>query len=232
MRGELFHFTSQNITNLAVFIMRTDNGTHTGVLHRDRGTLFVLDLLWHEALRSRPCRDEFACVVPNIDEDAKNDVAALCRLINTRQQNPDPTRRYLIPYAFRFGNNVRFNIQSGELMLGDGLGLTCSTFVLAVFESARVPLIDLNGWKERPKDEERHRSLLEQMRSGIPPNILPAEPGHVQRVEKELPCIRVRPEEVAAAGMSDDPPANFYQVEAAGRWILSHLTNGAEQANI
>jgi len=51
----------------------------------------------------------------------------------------------------------------------------------------------------------------------------PAEADHVDRVRKELPCIRVRPEEVAATGMFDDLPATFSQLEPAGEWILQRL---------
>ena len=127
---------------------------------------------------------------------------------------------------------MRFNSANGELMLGDGLGLNCSTFVLTVFESAKVPLVDFNGWEIRPDDEISQRALLEKMRTGIPPNIPPAPPQHVQKVEAELPCFRVRPEEIAAAGMGDDPPANFDQAERGGRWILSLLTEGVEQLGI
>ena len=118
-------------------------------------------------------------------------------------------------------------------MLLDGLGLTCSTFVLTVFESVYLPLIDFDTWENRADDNERHDRLLEKMRDGIPAHgIPPAEPQHVSAVAADLPCIRVRPEEVAAAGMSDSRRAAFLQAERGGRWILEILTPEWAHASI
>jgi len=76
----------------------------------------------------------------------------------------------------------------------------------------------------RQEDNARHQVLLEKMRSGIPEfGIDPAPPEHVERVAGEFSCIRVRPEEVAAAGLFDDLPASFAQLAPAGEWILAHL---------
>jgi hypothetical protein len=232
MRGERFHFPGQNVPEIAIFVMRTDDGMHTGILHRSHGTLFVLDLLWHRRLRSGPCQRVEACVIPDLDPDEINDVTAMCRLIHARHHDPDPSRRYSIPYAFRHGKNDRFNNRTGELMLVDGLGLTCSTFVLTVFESVYLPLINFDTWENRPDDNERHQRLLDMMRNGIPPMIPPAEPEHVAAVAAQLPCIRVRPEEVAAAGMSDSRSIEFRRAERGGRWILELLTPEWAHASI
>lgn len=233
MKGEHFHFPGYLVPELAIFIMCTDDGTHTGILHRDHGTLFVLDLLWHRRLRSCACKEIQASVVPDLDPDEINDVTAMCRLIHRRNANPDPQLRLGIPYAFRHGNNDRFNAATGELMLLDGLGLTCSTFVLTVFESVKLPLIDFDTWVNREDDNVRHERLLDMMRNGIPAhNVPPAEPAHVAAVAAELPCIRIRPEEVAAAGMSDTRAVEFRQAAYGGRWILELLTPGQARAAI
>jgi hypothetical protein len=148
----------------------------------------------------------------------------MCRLIHKRYDSTSPNPNSNLPYAFRLGTNTRFNRQNGELMLGDGLGLTCSTFVLSVFESVGVPMVVFDGWPIRPEDDQRHETLLEMMRNGIPQyQVPPADPQHVDRVAAQLPCIRIRPEEVAATAMFDQLPATFAQLEPAGRWVLSRL---------
>src|SRR5205814_9063516 len=140
-------------------------------------------------LGSRETHEELACVVPNIDDDAKNDVAGLCRLINARNNDLDPGQRYKIPYSFRY-RKARFNVANGELMLKQGLGLNCSTFVLSVFESALAPLVDFNGWEIRPSDEFRQNDLLEKMRTGIPKyNIPPVDPQRILMMECEIPSF-------------------------------------------
>jgi hypothetical protein len=210
--------------NLAIFIMRTDDGTHTGILHRMRDVLMMQDLQWHERFRSQPCNRPSHFVVLALEAEEEHDVRAMCRLIHDRHNSGDPSSAYRMPYAFRHGNNNRFNSSTGELMLADGLGLTCSTFVLTVFESVEVPLVDFDGWEQRAEDNARHETLLDKMRNGIPKYGIPAaQPDHVDRVAAELPCIRVRPEEVAATGLFNDLPATYAQLEPAGAWILSQL---------
>jgi hypothetical protein len=228
MHGERFHFSSSAVPALAVFYLRGPGVTHTGILHRVGTQLFILDLLWHERLRSGPCEDELPCVVPELEPEEINDVTGICRLIHQRHLERLLTGGFLIPYAFRMGNNTRFSSVTGDLMLGDGLGLTCSTFVLAVFESAKVPLIDLTGWPARADDQARHQELLQMMRNGIPKLVPPADPQHVAAVAVELPCIRVRPEEAAAAGMAETVPASFSKAERGGRWILEVVTPDAQ----
>jgi len=116
---------------------------------------------------------------------------------------------------------ARFNAATGEPHLGEGVGLTCSTFVLIVFLSAGVPLVDLTNWPARPTDAPRHSDLI---------NFLTGQggdPAYIARVQAELPCSRVAPEEVAGAGMNPDlltnQPANQAFTERAARWILGLL---------
>jgi hypothetical protein len=210
--------------NLAVFIMRTGDGTHTGILHRMKGELIIQDVMWHEMFRSEPCRLRPEFVAFALEEEVENDVRGMCRLIHERQHSPDPSKRYRIPYAFRHGNANSFGRAAGELMLVDGLGLTCSTFVLTVFQSVGVPLLSFDGWKMREGDNARHETLLEKMRNGIPEfGIPPAQAEHVERVQSELPCVRVRPEEAAATALCNDHPFTFAQLTPAGEWLLAQL---------
>jgi hypothetical protein len=230
MRGERFHHSCRDVPALAIFVMRTNGGTHTGILHRNRGVLWVLDLCWHERLRSSPCRDDLACVVPDLEAEEINDLTGMCRLIDRRHQEQALTGGFLVPYAFRFNRETTFSAVTGELLLAEGVGLSCSTFVLTVFESAKVSLVDLTGWPARPEDEAQQTRLLRMMQDGIPGFAPPALPEHVERVRSELPCVRVRPEEVAASAMADDLPANFERVERGGRWIMECLTDDIQRA--
>lgn len=221
MHGDRFQFSSVNVSELAVFVMRTNGNMHVGILHRDRAVLRILDLCWHENLRADACKGDYACVIPALEPEEVNDVTAWCRLIERRR------RDQLIPYAFGYHRSTTFG-QTGELILGDGYGLTCSTFVLKVFECAKVPLIDVTNWPMRTDDQIRHTKLLQLMEKGIPGFAPPAMPEHILRVRAELPCIRVRPEEVAAAALADRLPTSFECAELGGRWILEWLTEGAQ----
>jgi hypothetical protein len=230
MHGERFYFSCQDVAAVAVFYVRKPGMIHTGILHRAAGRLFILDLLWHGLLRSHLCQEDLPCVVPDLEPEEINDVTAMCRLIQQRNIERIIAGRFTIPMAFKLGNNTRFSSVTGELMLEDGLGLTCSTFVLTVFESAKVPLIDLTDWPARPDDQVRHQDLLRAMQNGIPGFAPPVDSQHVAAVAAQLPCIRVRPEEVAAAGMAEPLAANFTKAERGGRWILELLTPDVQGA--
>jgi hypothetical protein len=213
---------------LAIFIQRTPDGSHTGILFRMNGVLIIQDLRWHEMFRSELCRHMPHFVMLGLEPEEEHNIRAMCRLIHERQNSRDPSREYRIPYAFRHGNNNRCNRNTGELMLVDGIGLTCSTFVLTIFQSVEVPLVNFDGWQHRADDEARHRALIDRMRTGFPQHgIPPASPEHVARVEGESPCIRVRPEEVAATGMFNDIPVTFEQLAPAGAWILAQIAPAA-----
>lgn len=219
MDGTRLRFSSRDVPALAIFVMVRPDGNHTGILHRSSGTLRILDLCWHECLRSSVCREDYACVVPRLEPEEENDVTAMCRLIESRNILPDPQK---IPYGIGPPNNIRFN-RDGELILEGGLGLTCSTFVLTVFESVRVPIADLTDWVVRSDDETRHTALIEMMRNGVG-QYPPADPQHVARVGASPPCIRVRPEEVAAAGLARSLPIGFDLAEPWGEWVVKSVS--------
>ena len=110
------------------------------------------------------------------------------------------------------------------MILEGGLGLTCSTFVLTLFESAGIPLADLTRWIARPGDDEQHRILIEKMRNGIPGFAPPAAAEHVARIEASLPCIRFRPVEAVAAALANELPATFELTERWGNWIYQWMS--------
>jgi hypothetical protein len=213
---------------LAIFIMRTEDGTHTGILFRMNGVLLIQDVMWHELFRSAQCPPKVPhFVMLALEPEQEHRVRMMCQLIHDRQNSRDSSSEYKIPYAFRLGND-RFNAKTAEFKLEDGLGLSCSTFVLIVFDSVYVPLVNFEGWPKREDDKKRHEALLDKMRNGIPKySIPPAKPEHVERVAAEVDCIRVRPEEVAATGLYNDLPARFAQLEPGGTWILSQIPPAA-----
>jgi len=229
MHSESLKFSGHDVPELAILITRTrDGGTHTGILCRYQGQLHVIHQAWHEMLKIAPDSGNFPCVIPNLLPEEMNDVTANCRLLILRRMQGKPRQR--LPYGFSQPQTPRIDAD-GEVILGGGAGLTCSTFVLAVFEAAKVPWIDLSDWSRREEDDARHEQLLLKMRMGIPEfGIPPAQSEHIRKVEKELPCIRVRPEEAAAPGLADRLPIGFEQAERFGHWILERLAEHSKRS--
>lgn len=112
-------------------------------------------------------------------------------------------------------------LSDGSVTLGESLGLTCATFLLALFDAAQVKLLALGSWDtdrtaERcDEDEAAQRQIVLHLRSH--------DPGHARLVEQDVGCTRVRAEEVAAASGMTERPADFARVEPEGRSVLSRL---------
>ncbi len=215
----------REVPALAVFVDRIrGNYIHTGILHReDSGQLNILDLRWHENLRCEPATQEYHCVIPDLYEEEIDSITGLCRLIQKLNLGENTQK---IPYAFGVAADTEIN-NTGDIILKNGLGLNCSSFVLVVFKNAGVPILNIEGWpNNRTGDIERQQQLLEMMKTGLPnanPPVPPAQPEHIAKVEASLPCIRVRPEEVAGAAMADRIPSTFLESTRGGRWILTQL---------
>ena len=136
------------------------SGLHIGVLYRVTETEAVrlLHLAWHHALRSDQLKAEYSCWIRlAIHEDRAMAIATYCRRIWKQNQ------RNQLPYGFSEPND--FFDTSGNLIKGPAkTGLTCASFVLALFEAARTPLADLDTWPEpTSEDIERQRALLTQL---------------------------------------------------------------------
>ena len=215
------HFRGDDVPDLAILILLTESGTHTGLLYRFELQLYVLDLLWHERFRVAPTRNDHHFVVPDLLEEEVIEVAAACQLIVLRRRQRGPQ---LLKYGFGLPKDPIVN-RDGEILFGGSVGLTCATLVLAIFEAVRIPFVDYADWVARPEDDARHRRLLGMIRTGIPGQIPPADAAHIDKMEKELPCIRVRPEEVAAIGLCDQRPAKLSQVEPIGKLIIKLISD-------
>lgn len=106
----------------------------------------------------------------------------------------------------------------------NGEGLTCATFVLAVFQDFGFCLMKYDEWPKRASDKAFHTDMfLTLIRS-------PANPSqeHLDSVRKNIDCVRYRPIEVVAAGTSRHPPLGFDDAIA----IVTKIKNQIEAAKL
>src|SRR5437879_5070363 len=89
---------------LAIFIKRTEDGSHTGILFRMSGVLVIQDLLWHEMFRSSLCNEIPHFVMLSLEPEEEHDVRAMCQVIHMRHNSVIPDSAYRIPYGFRHSN--------------------------------------------------------------------------------------------------------------------------------
>lgn len=155
------------IVGVAVTITPKRN-THAGIIYKDIDDHpRLLHLAFHQDLQDVPFDPtEYLCADPQFEhnEDAEA-VAAHCRLIAERPKMAD------IKFAIHYNPKARIRASSGNttLVLYEGKGLNCSTFVLAVFSHAGPALVDFSGWQPRPEDIKWQKQLLEFLKKcGVP----------------------------------------------------------------
>lgn len=85
--------------------------------------------------------------------------------------------------------------------LGEERGLTCATFVLAVFRTVGIELVDVPLWPARPEDHEWIDRVAAQIRA--------VDPGHADAVAGDGLCARFRPTEVGGACLVPPHPVSF-----------------------
>lgn len=236
------HLSRAVVPTVAVVCGRTRAGNlHAGLLFNNGGRIVLLHQLWDYWTRGEPfdgpggrANDRFPSgyvyATPDIEPEQANDIVGWCKLIWNRYPANSPPGDG-IPFAFEMPLSPQFAPRGapneGEFLLtADGIGLTCSLFVLAIFQVATVPLVQIETWESRPEDDRRHATLLVQLRT-LPdqdPHLRPPTESHIMAVAESLnrQCIRIRPEETVGSCLLDRP-SSFRPTEVAGEWVLSQL---------
>jgi hypothetical protein len=214
MDASRFRTTDDGRVLLAVSINRNPGGsrnTHAGIVYRDDdGTLFHLHLATHWRLKHEGFEDGTLFVIPDLQAEFVRLVRRMCRRISLR-----PPR---ISYALRYPRTARFVVAGRFAALeGEDNGLNCSTFVLTLFDTYGVQVVRFADWPIRVADARWHRKIVDYIRS--------IDPAQANRLEPEIGCQRVRPEEVAAAFLFPEAsfPVSPDDAMPASHWLLPIL---------
>jgi len=199
----------------AAIVARTPRGNlHAGVLFRAAGDgAEALHLGWEDRLHSG-WEWTGLWAVPDAEPEKLRSVAAVCRRVRTRFER-DPR----FPYGVMFGADG-FDEDGALLVVPPARGLTCATFVLAVFQTAGVVLAVYETWPVRP-------DLNAEFLDTIGP-ICRDYPGLYETLEAEVSagCVRFLPEEIVGACRCK-VPATFEAARAAADAVLDTLPANA-----
>ena len=186
--------------------------SHLSIIYRaSSGSKHVLDFLLDGQIRSISVeaatrRHRFTWAVPQFPEIILQAIAKFCETLGESKQR--------FPYWIDFPEDSRFFFDGdGSIELqGDAVGLTCATFVLAVFASQKKDLLDMNTWSEGDdartgEDDDWQRWILAKLREdppayGISESIL-------EQVDERLPFLRYRPEDIIGACQHGEHPTHF-----------------------
>jgi len=205
---------------------------HISILYRTRsgGQLRKLHLAWHKILihEFQSTHSDVISLPSGLATKLKRQLAAHCQSVAELNSEGG------IPYRLDYDENEVLFRDGKWLPDRVGAGLTCATFVLAVFNAQRLPLLTVSEWPRRTydvptkgqsgrlvEDEHRQRKLLEKLRTYYEREQLNVKDLDSQ--ERAIGGPRFRPEEVAVGVASSAPPIGFLEAASAGRELLSML---------
>lgn len=190
--------------------IQNPNQLHCGIVYKYQNKFNAIHLAWHNVLKN----DDDTTKFPNylyiksaIPISRQNSIAAMCRLILKRKNEKQ------IPYGLlysggKFTKDGILNLDSKES------GLTCATFVLAVYDTCQIKLIDFNNWQPRVSDKEWHNYIIDCLIQTK--DIFNISELHIENVTNEIGCARFRPEEVAISSALNDFPADSDRIIEQG----------------
>lgn len=178
----------------------------------------VLHLQWYNDLVCDNGLDNFQCwIKPRIHRLIQEQISILCNVIKDRGEQGQK-----VPYGFLYDGSAKYS-GIGQLTYSSNMsGLTCATFVLTIFHSCGIDLIDVTKWPIRNDDiswQQRIFRLLLQCteKLGIPVSYL-------MRLRTEFGSARFRPEEVAvSSALYDTPAAGADNIQSEGEKLNQYM---------
>ncbi|WP_461640270.1 hypothetical protein [Labilibaculum euxinus] len=191
----------ENADEIGILVGKiTDQQLHAGVIYRSEKNLNILHLAWHHDLKEEESIGNgfknYFWVKPKIPIMRQHLLKARCkRIFENYSKNG-------FKYGLYYKNGTFTN--DGTIKLDEAAsGLTCATFVLAVFASEGYNLLKTNEWPSRPEDKLWHDEVVSILKDhGV-------EPEHIKNVISEKGCARFRPEEVSLSCAFTPIPADI-----------------------
>ena len=207
--------------NAAIVITESArNQQHVGIafIKDDESNYALAHLPWHHRPLGGSVRDTYFWVETAFHPARTLQVAARCREILAMSPGG-------LPFAFSPPNDC-FDRETGESLLGpSGSGLTCATFVLAVFHSIGLTMVRWETWPYRAKDVLWQQQVVKALKSRKAAGD-PIADEHILAVEKQVDAVRCRPEEVAGSSTAQNFPISFADAEPLALDVLRQLYEG------
>ena len=128
-----------------------------------------------------------------------------------------------IPYGFLYDEYARITPDGTLILEGNECGLTCATFVLTLFNSIGVQLVDLETWPPREEDRPWFIQIINMfIKHFLSSNKMSYK--HFNRLLCEIGCPRYRPEEIAvSSAIYNQRAASTEEIRKAGSELLDYL---------
>lgn len=191
------------------------HGAHCGVYYEAAdGIIELLHLAAHNGLSSEPESEYYLNIETRFPPFKKVAVSNLCRLFYNR---------YGASRALRYSAARTDSIlTTGELAIDKpGVGLTCATLVIQLFERNGADLIDKKSWPPASLDDRVWlRTIVKIFQNAFR---LERDVLHFENIDDSCKWSRFLPEEVAAAAMIAPPSAKRSELRKSAPQILRDL---------
>ena len=188
---------------------------HVGLVYRAHNSkIMLLHLGWHHQLHHHEWDKKYHWLELNGLELELQETFADWAVMVANASPGTP-----IPYSVNFRQDRNFDQKGHFINLNDGSGLTCATFLLALFSDYELPLIDISDWPESRKgDLAWLRRILKKLRRHVP------KWDWLEQVKHRHRLKRFRPEEVfATAALFSGEPLNYSVIEEAGSKVNTKI---------
>ncbi len=206
--------------SVGIFVGVTNFGnTHTGIVYRWRDTSY----LYHHAFHNLTLNEEFVggdiegyqsakIVLLDIPIERQKALAGFLRKLGLK--------RKVYPYTLKHYPDTKIHSETASVLPPEVRGLSCVTFVLAVFVSSlQFRLIDEGTWPEATEEDIATQKNL----VGLLRNHSNASTEHIDYVESEIGCKRIRPEQVGGAGCYSVWPVGYAECVTASNDLMQKL---------
>jgi hypothetical protein len=181
---------------VAVAINNNEAAPHCGIVYTDaNGAVRLCDMQYENTLENGDVPPHYFWAKIRLDDQEVLQVAVFVELVIQRAKtSPLPYSTIYSPDGFDITGRIR-----------GGVGLTCATFIVAVFDYFRFQIVDLATWRHRPKQDAAFRERIINLA------VSGGENNFAARLMAEKASFRLKPWELCASATHKLYPVRFRQ---------------------
>ncbi len=196
---------------------------HNKLLINFEGTFGELHLAFHHDLRFSDTLEEssqYIWDIPiGIPISRLKALAAKCVKIIKNMGKQE------IPYAIEYKGKRKFDKEGiyNSYFDTSEYGVTCSTFILTIFESVGLEIIDWKNWQNRNEDQEWFNNLIRLINIERWKKTVIMSDEHFNNLRSEQNCKKIRPEEIFSIVYCNSYPMKFSCSSSIGSHIRNYV---------
>jgi hypothetical protein len=213
------------VATVALAIKVSDNSKqkHVAFLYQEKNNWHLLHLGWHQLLIHENWDNTYHWIpFEHLEPELIETLVDNAVIIGSRKANNQ------IPYSVVFSDGQYFDEENNYIRHEIGEGLTCATFILAMFRRWSLPLVDETTWPIGRKEDSRWalrivRTLFAWSKKyGVSIKLT----HFFKQLRHRWSLRRFRPEEVCAcAGLFHGESLNFQTIEPISCQITNTLSS-------